>query len=57
MDQGQPIISLGTLSTLLISAEGSKLHLCTWAACFYGFDPFLGSRDAQKHLWRFKQIG
>lgn len=42
MDQSQPFTPCGTFSTLVISARGSKLSLCTWAAYFYGLDTFLG---------------
>lgn len=50
MDQVQPFTACGTLPTLLISAKGSKLHLCTWAAYFYGLDTFLVSNLAAEKL-------
>lgn len=50
MDQGQPFTPCGPLPTLPFSAKHSKLRLCTWAACFYGLDGFLGSSLAAEKL-------
>lgn len=49
MDRGQIFTPHGMLPALF-SAEGSKLHHCTWAAYFYGTDRLLGSNLAAGKL-------